>query len=142
MTAIVINVIQLTALVIFSILAIVYRLTHPAVHYAQSSAFSVMLPHNVMNLLFQSTVAILLLVGFESITALGAEAKDPKRDIRRGVLLSLVIQGLMAYMFEYFAANYFIGDQLQGVAADGKTAITRLRRRRGLLSAAGRHDAR
>jgi basic amino acid/polyamine antiporter, APA family len=124
LTAIVINVIQLTALVIFSVLAIVYRLTHPAVHYAQSTAFAVMLPHNVMNLLFQSTVAILLLVGFESITALGAESKDPKRDIRRGVLLSLVIQGLIAYMFEYFAANYFIGDQLKGVAADGKTVIT------------------
>jgi APA family basic amino acid/polyamine antiporter len=124
MTAIVINVIQLTALVIFSVLAIVYRMSHPAVHYAQASAFSVVLPHNVMNLLFQSTVAILLLVGFESITALGAEAKDPKRDIRRGVLLSLVIQGLIAYMFEYFAANYFIGDQLTGVAADGKTAIS------------------
>jgi basic amino acid/polyamine antiporter, APA family len=124
MTAIVINVIQLTALVIFSLLAIVYRLSHPAVHYALSSGFAVVMPHNVMNLLFQSTVAILLLVGFESITALGAEAKDPKRDIRRGVLLSLVIQGLIAYMFEYFAANYFIGDQLTGVAADGKTAIS------------------
>lgn len=119
MTAIVINVIQLTALVIFSVLAIVYRLTHPAVHYAHAGLGSVILPHSVMNLLFQSTVAILLLVGFESITALGAEARDPKRDIRRGVLLSLAIQGLVAYMFEYFAANYFIGDQLTGKAADG-----------------------
>ena len=124
MTAIAINVIQLTALVIFSVLAIVYRVTHPAVHYAHASGFSVALPHDVMNLLFQSTVAILLLVGFESITALGAEAKDPKRDIRRGVLLSLVIQGLVAYMFEYFAANYFVGDQLTALAADGKTQLT------------------
>jgi amino acid transporter len=124
MTAIAINVIQLTALVIFSVLAIVYRLTHPAVNYAHANGFSVVFPHDVMNLLFQSTIAILLLVGFESITALGAEAKDPKRDIRRGVLLSLVIQGLVAYMFEYFAANYFVGDQLTGLAADGKTQVT------------------
>ena len=36
MTAIAINVIQLTALVIFSVLAIVYRVTHPAVHYAHA----------------------------------------------------------------------------------------------------------
>jgi basic amino acid/polyamine antiporter, APA family len=123
MTAIVINVVQLTALVIFSVLAIVYRIIHPTVQYAHANAVSVVMPHNVMNLLFQSTIAILLLVGFESITALGAEAKDPKRDIRRGVLLSLVIQGLIAYMFEYFAANYFVGNQLTGVAADGKTQI-------------------
>ena len=32
--------------------------------------------------------------GFESITSLGEEAKDPKRDIPRGVLLSLTIQCL------------------------------------------------
>ena len=53
------------------------------------------------------------------MTALGAEAINPKRDIRRGVLLSLAIQGLLAYVFEYVAANFFIGDQLTGKAADG-----------------------
>ena len=68
-------------------------------------------------LLFQSTIAILILVGFESSTALGAEAKNPKRDIPRGVILSLVIQGLFAYLFEYFAANYALSDKL--VSADG-----------------------
>jgi amino acid transporter len=72
---------------------------HPA-------ATSIVIPHNLAGLLFQSTIAILILVGFESATALGAEAKNPKRDIPRGVLLSLVIQGLFAYLLEYFAANY------------------------------------
>ena len=119
LTAIAINVIQLTALVIVSILAIVFRLTHPAIHYEQASLISVIAPHNFTNVLFQSTIAILLLVGFESVTALGAEAINPKRDIRRGVLLSLTIQGLVAYVFEYIAANFFIGDQLVGKAADG-----------------------
>jgi amino acid transporter len=68
-------------------------------------------------MLFQSTIAILILVGFESCTAFAAEAKDAKRDIPRAVILSLVIQGLFAYLSEYFAANYALGDWL--VSADG-----------------------
>jgi basic amino acid/polyamine antiporter, APA family len=123
MTAIAINVIQLTALVIFSVLAIIFRLSHPSIHYAHSSFISVLTPHSMTNLIYQSTIAILLLVGFESVTALGAEAKNPKRDIRIGILLSLAIQGLLAYLFEYAAANFMIGDQLSGKAADG-SAIT------------------
>jgi amino acid transporter len=118
MTAIAINVIQLSALVIFSVLAIVFRMTHPGV-YVHPNAVSVIVPHNMTNLLYQSTIAILLLVGFESVTALGAETINPKRDIRRGILLSLAIQGLLAYLFEYFAANFMIGDSLTYKAADG-----------------------
>ncbi len=53
----------------------------------------------------------------KSSTALGAEAVNPRRDIPRGVLLSLVIQGLFAYLIEYFAANYALSDTL--VSADG-----------------------
>jgi APA family basic amino acid/polyamine antiporter len=48
-------------------------------------------------------------VGFESATALGAEALHPERDIKRGVLISLLIQGGICYLFEYFAANFAIG---------------------------------
>ena len=119
MTAIAINVIQLSALVIFAVLAIAYRFTHPAVAYAHASALSVIVPHNMTNLLYQTTIAILLLVGFESVTALGAEAINPKRDIRRAILLSLAIQGLVAYLIQYFAANFMIGDTLTNTAADG-----------------------
>src|SRR5258708_7036730 len=130
--AIAINVIQLTALVVFSILCIVFRATNP-LHVVASadptagwffkSAGSVITPKNLGGLLFQSTIAILILVGFESSTALAAEAKDPKKDIPRGVILSLVIQGLFAYLFEYFAASYAMNNALTSKAADG-TVLT------------------
>lgn len=119
-TAMVINVIQLVALVAFSMLAIIYRQTHPGLAYTQSIP-SILLPHNFTNVIYQSTIAILLLVGFESVTALGAEAKNPKKDIRKAILLSLIIQGLFAYLFEYFAANYFVGSQMVATSATGAT---------------------
>jgi amino acid transporter len=117
MTAIIINVIQLTALLAFAVLAIVFRVTHPELNYAHPNPFSVVLPHNVVNVLMQGTIAILLLVGFESVTALGAEAKNPKRDVRRAILLSLAIQGAVAYVIEYFAANFLVNDQLTNTVA-------------------------
>ncbi|HEV3234084.1 MAG TPA: APC family permease [Candidatus Dormibacteraeota bacterium] len=121
MTAIIINVIQLTALLAFSVLAIVFRVTHPDLAYAHPNPFSVVLPHNLTNVFMQGTIAILLLVGFESVTALGAEAKNPKRDVRRAILLSLAIQGAVAYVIEYFAANYMVNDGLSSTVA-GATA--------------------
>ena len=117
MTAVIINVIQLTALVAFSILAIAFRISHPGLNYAHPGVFSVVLPHSFGNVLMQGTIAILLLVGFESVTALGAEAKNPKRDVRRAILLSLAIQGAVAYVIEYFAANYFMNDQITNTVA-------------------------
>src|SRR6266851_4359426 len=105
---IVINVIQILALLTLSVMAIIYRLQHPAIHYLHPSALSVITPHSLSGLIYQSTIAILLVVGFESATALAAEAKNPQRDIPRGVLLSLVIQAVIFYLIEYFAANFFI----------------------------------
>jgi amino acid transporter len=105
---IIINVIQILALVSFSVLAIVYRATHPAVHYLHPSALSVITPHDLSGLIFQVSIAILLVVGFESATALAAEAKNPGRDIPRGVILSLIIQAVIFYLLEYFAANFFV----------------------------------
>src|SRR5581483_10931605 len=123
--AIAINIIQLTALVVFSILAIIFRSSNPLNvapdGWYHPTATSIITPHNLSGLLFQSTIAILILVGFESSTALGAEAINPKRDIPRGVILSLVIQGLFAYLIEYFAANYALSNKLVGTAADGST---------------------
>lgn len=120
MANIVINVIQILALLIFSILAIIYRVQHPALHYLHPSALSVILPHDFSGLIQQSTIAILLVVGFESATSLAAEAKNPGRDIPRGVLLSLVIQAVVFYFIEYFAANYFINT---GYASGGKSGF-------------------
>ena len=67
------------------------------------------LPRTILTYAFiQACIAILILVGFESVTSMGEEAKNAKRDIPRAVLLSLLIQGVVCYLFEYFAANYFL----------------------------------
>jgi basic amino acid/polyamine antiporter, APA family len=73
-----------------------------------TSATSVIAPHGFNFVLVQACVAILILVGFESVTSMGEEAKNAKRDIPRAVLLSLVIQGAFCYLFEYFGANFFL----------------------------------
>src|SRR5216684_431851 len=121
---IIINVIQIVALVTFSILAIVYRIKNPAVPYLHPTVFSVITPHSFSGLIFQVTIAILLVVGFESATALAAEAKNPGRDIPRGVLLSLVIQAVVFYLIEYFAANFFINTGYHNSAGTGFAAAS------------------
>jgi amino acid transporter len=107
---IIINVIQIVALLTLSIVAIIFRIQHPEIHYLHANALSVILPHDLGGLIFQSTIAILLVVGFESATALAAETKNPGRDIPRGVLLSLVIQAVIFYFIEYFASNFAVNN--------------------------------
>ena len=87
---------------------------HPA-------ASSVTAPHNFFYIFIQACIAILILVGFESVTSMGEEAKNAKRDIPRAVLLSLAVQGIVCYLFEYFAANYYLnsGYTLTNAAASG-----------------------
>jgi amino acid transporter len=119
--ALLINVVQLVTLAVFAVIAIVYRTTNPDhANFVFASPGDVMMPHNLMNVLFQGTIAILILVGFESCTAFGAEAKNAKRDVPKAVILALVIQGIFAYLFEYFAANYGLSDVLVGKTAAGK----------------------
>jgi basic amino acid/polyamine antiporter, APA family len=177
-----INVIQISALVLFSILAIGYRVNHPDgavamqydsttqstytyefnakadgtivrdsnqiptpqldsagkpvpfhVHYptmdstgklflTHPNAVSVVSVHNFNWMMIQATVAILILVGFESVTAMGGEAKNAKRDIPRAVIASLLIQGLVCYLIEYFAANYFLNSGYTMQSAVGSAA--------------------
>jgi len=112
---ILINIIQITSLVIVGLMFIYYRMGHPGLNYAHKSAASVLLPHDWNGLLFQTTIAILLVVGFESATAFAAEAKNPGRDIPKAVILSLAIQAILCYFFEYFAANFFINDGYKGI---------------------------
>ena len=109
--AIAVNVIQITTLVAFSVVAIIFRTSHQhlAGGYEIHHGVSILIPQSFLHVIYQSTIAILLLVGFESVTALGAEALRPEKDIKRGVLLSLLIQGGICYLFEYFAANYVVG---------------------------------
>ncbi|MGD0521518.1 MAG: APC family permease [Terracidiphilus sp.] len=165
-----INVVQISALVVFSVLALGYRVSHPAgatgntafqydgqsmstysfqfatakdgstirdaggtpmplldsagkpvpyvITYPTSdssgnflthtSAASVIGVHKFSFVFIQATVAILILVGFESVTSMGGEAKNPTKHIPIAVIASLLIQGLVMYLFEYFAANYFL----------------------------------
>jgi amino acid transporter len=174
--------VQISALVLFSILAIVYRVNHPqgaaALNYdsttqqtftynfatkadgtiirdasnnpqpqldkagkpvpftidyspydstgklfqAHPNAKSVISMHNFGWMMGQAMVAILILVGFESVTSMGGEAKNAKRDIPLAVIFSLLIQGLVCYLFEYFAANYFLNSGYTMQSATGSAA--------------------
>jgi amino acid transporter len=82
---------------------------------------SVVKPHGFSLIFIQACIAILILVGFESVTSMGEEAKNAKRDIPKAVLLSLGIQGIVCYAIEYFAAGYFLnqGYSLTDAAASG-----------------------
>jgi amino acid transporter len=70
----------------------------------------------------QATVAILILVGFESVTSMGGEAKNPTKHIPIAVIASLLIQGLVCYLIEYFAANYFLNSGYTMASATGSAA--------------------
>jgi amino acid transporter len=174
-----INIIQISALIVFSVLALGYRANHPAgtpafqydgqsqktftyqfatnpkdssimrdangdplplldksgkpvpftIDYpvtdssgnflSHPNAASVVAIHKFSWMFIQATVAILILVGFESVTSMGGEAKNPTKHIPIAVIASLLIQGLFCYLFEYFCANYFLnsGYTMQSAAA-------------------------
>jgi amino acid transporter len=78
--------------------------------------------HNIGWAFIQATVAILILVGFESVTAMGGEAKNAKRDVPIAVIVSLLVQGLFCYLIEYFAANYFLNSGYTMQNAAGSAA--------------------
>ncbi|HSR09564.1 MAG TPA: APC family permease [Bryobacteraceae bacterium] len=78
--------------------------------------------HNFGWVFVQATVAILILVGFESVTAMGGEAKNPKRNVPIAVITSLLVQGAFCYLFEYFAANYFLNSGYPMTSAQGSAA--------------------
>jgi len=175
------NVIQISALIVFSIMAIHYRMSHPGGSVARqwdatsgasydcefqmdaqsnivrdasmnpvckkdasgatvpfhidyptndsmgnfvshATAGSVIGIHKFGWMFVQATVAILILVGFESCTSLGGEAKDPKRHIPIAVITSLLIQGAFCYLFEYFATNYVLSSGYSMQSASGSAA--------------------
>jgi len=72
------------------------------------TARSVVSMHNFGWMFVQATIAILILVGFESVTSMGGEARNAKRDVPIAVIVSLLVQSCFCYLFEYFAANYFL----------------------------------
>jgi amino acid transporter len=110
-TNLIINIIQLAMLVGVTILALAYRFINPDhVTFVYSNIGSVVLPQNMSHVLFQASLAILVLVGFESITALTSEAKNPK-DVPRAVILSLVIQGAFAYLLGFFGIQAWMNSK-------------------------------
>jgi len=143
-----INVIQITALLVFAVMAFSYRSNHPsgsaawqfdstsgdaytyqfkthketANFLAHPNAASVVGIHNISWAFLQATVAILILVGFESVTAMGGEAKNAKRDVPIAVIASLLIQGCFCYLIEYFAAGYFLSSGYTMQSASGSAA--------------------
>ena len=90
-------------------------LSHP-------TAKSVIGIHKFGWMFVQANIAILILVGFESCTSLGGEAKDPKRHIPIAVITSLLVQGAFCYLFEYFAANYVLNSGYTMASAGGSAA--------------------
>jgi amino acid transporter len=86
------------------------------------SAKSVVAPHKGGYVVIQACIAILILVGFESVTSMGEEAINAKRDIPKAVILSLVIQGGFCYLFEYFAANYYLNSNYTAVTGGASSA--------------------
>ena len=86
---------------------------------AHSSAISVVSPHNWSWVFVQATIAILILVGFESVTTMGAEARNAKRDVPIAVLLSLLIQGCVFYFFELLRRQLLPQLRLQHAVCGG-----------------------
>jgi len=176
-----INVIQITALIVFSVMALGYRMNHPpgSVAYQFDSTsgeaytyqfatkpdgtiirdasqvpqpqldtagkpvpFTIAYPaaddkgnfvshtnwksvigvHKIAWAFIQATVAILILVGFESVTSMGGEAKNAKRDVPIAVITSLLVQGAFCYLIEYFCANYFLNTGYPMASAQGSAA--------------------
>src|SRR3984893_8542423 len=90
-------------------------LSHP-------TAGSVVGMHNFGWMFVQATIAILILVGFESVTSMGGEAKNAKRDVPIAVITSLLVQGAFCYLIEYFCANYFLNTGYPMASAQGSAA--------------------
>ena len=104
-----------------------YKISYPekddkGVFQSHPSAGSVVGLHNIGWAFVQATVAILILVGFESVTAMGGEAKNAKRDVPIAVITSLLVQGAFCYLIEYFAANYFLNSGYPMSSATGSAA--------------------
>jgi basic amino acid/polyamine antiporter, APA family len=108
-SSILLNVIQIVIVALFSVLALVFRwmnpINVPPSAWLHPQLSDVVAPHEMQALLLQASVSIFLVIGFEAVVSLGVAAANPRRDIPRGTILSLLIQGLLAYSIQYFAFN-------------------------------------
>ena len=107
--------------------AVPYHISYPerdasGTFISHPNALSVIRMHNFGWMFVQATIAILILVGFESVTSMGGEAKNAKRDVPIAVITSLLVQGCFCYLLEYFAANYFLNSGYPMSNAAGSAA--------------------
>jgi basic amino acid/polyamine antiporter, APA family len=110
------NIIQWVTLGVFSFGAICYRIGNPdhATAWAFTDGFDIVKFHSIQGILVQATIAILILVGFESSTSLSAETIEPEKNIPKAIIVALIVQCVLAYMFEYWAANFMVSEKLTG----------------------------
>src|SRR5713101_1476639 len=104
-----------------------YHISYPehdasGVFLSHPTSGSVLRMHNFGWMFVQATIAILILVGFESVTSMGGEAKNARRDVPIAVITSLLVQGCFCYLFEYFAANYVLNNGYTMANAAGSAA--------------------
>jgi basic amino acid/polyamine antiporter, APA family len=108
-SSIVLNIVQTVAILLFALLAILFRIFNPleiqAIDWLHGNALSVILPHSLNGVLFQTVIAMILMVGFETSTVLGVVTVNPQRDIPRGSILALILQGVFIYLVSYFASG-------------------------------------
>ena len=123
-TNLMINIAQIGMLIGVTGVALAYRFLNPDhVKFYFSNPVSVLIPSSASHMLFQATIAILVLVGFESVTALTAEAKNPK-DVPKAIILSLVIQGAFCYLLEFYGMQAWINSKYTfGAAAASNSPI-------------------
>jgi basic amino acid/polyamine antiporter, APA family len=102
---------------------VAYPLTDSSGNFvSHPTAGSVIGIHKFQWMFVQATVAILILVGFESVTSMGGEARNAKRDVPIAVITSLLVQGAFCYLVEYFAANYVLSTGYSAQNAAGSSA--------------------
>jgi amino acid transporter len=125
-SSILLNVLQLVILVAFCSLAIIFRVVNPlgiqAGEWLSPGPAAFLLPQELRGVLLQAALSILLVVGFESIVSSGVAAENPQRDISRGLIVTLVVQGFLAYFFQYFAFQFALTTRAfsaAGVSASG-----------------------
>jgi amino acid transporter len=126
-SSIVLNTLQLTTLTVFSLLGILFRVINPLqlsaaewTHPAVADIFAA----PPRGLFFQAALAMMLMVGFESVTSLGASTTNPKRDIPHATVLALIIQGVFAYLLVYFSAELAFNSRLD--AANSRAPLGEL----------------
>ncbi len=114
--SVIVNIVQVVTLVIFSGLAIAFRIFNP-LHFPTSSwtfpDINMMLfPASFDGVVFQAALAMMLMTGFEASTALGAVSKNPKQDIPRATIIVLIVQGVFVYLLEYLAIGMAYNRQI------------------------------